>query len=120
MATFIPRIPVQNEQPMSGWKTKLGAFLTAIGAVIVGAAEVAPTPEMIPWLKFIGFIIGGVGGAFTIWGIAHKVEKNRSVITQKKTVPIYVSPLNDEEYKMLQDMRMAKPKTPKAPEPPTL
>jgi hypothetical protein len=108
----------QNEQPMSGWKTKLGAFLVAIGTVIVGSADLAPTPGMIPWLKFFGFIVGGVGTAFTVWGIGHKVEKNRSVIVQKKTVPLYVSPLNDEEYKALQDMRMVK--KPEAPKPPTL
>ena len=74
---------------MSGWKTKVGAVITAIGGTIIGSAEIAPTPGMIPWLKFIGFIISGIGGALTIWGIGHKLEKTRNM----KKVPFLIKEL---------------------------
>ena len=100
---------------MSGWKMKLGSFLIAIGALIVGSGEVAPVPEMVPWLKFLGFIVGGVGTAFVAWGAGHKIEKNNKVLVKTKTVPYYVHPMSRDEYKVLQTFRSR----PKAPEPPT-
>jgi len=65
---------------MTGWKTKAGAIMVAIGGTISGSSKLAPYPDMEPWLEFIGFIIAGVGGAFTVWGIGHKLEKNNAVI----------------------------------------
>ena len=71
-------------KPMSGWKMKSGSFLAAIAAVIIGSAELAPYPGMIPWLKFLGFVVGGVGTAFIAWGAGHKMEKNRDIILENK------------------------------------
>jgi hypothetical protein len=95
----------ENIKSMSGWKMKVGSFLAAIAAVIIGSAEIAPYPEIIPWLKFLGFIVGGVGTAFLAWGAGHKLEKNRNVIVKKKTIPYYVHPMNPEEFKALEKMR---------------
>lgn len=103
-------------KPMTGWKMKLGSFLAAIAAVIVGSAEIAPYPAMVPWIKFLGFIVGGVGTAFIAWGAGHKLEKNRNVIVQKKTIPYYVHPLDEKEFEILQKMRKEKER----PDPPTL
>lgn len=111
-------MPEEVIKPMTGWKMKLGSFLAAIAAVIVGSAEVAPYPAMIPWAKFLGFIVGGVGTAFIAWGAGHKLEKNRNVIVQKKTIPYYVHPMNEEEFKVIQKMR--EEKSSKIPDPPTL
>jgi hypothetical protein len=100
---------MENTTPMSGWKTKLGAFLIAVAATIKGSAEIFPSPDMIPWINWFSFIVSGVGGAFTVWGIAHKLEKNNKVIVQKKTVPYYVHPMSPEEFKLLERIR-SKPK----------
>ena len=105
---------MEERKRMGGWKMKVGSFMAAIGAVIIGSAEVSPMPEMIPWVKFLGFIVGGVGTAFLAWGAGHKMEKNRSVVIQKKVVPYYVQPMNPEEFKVLETFRKSK-----APEPPT-
>ena len=94
--------------PMGGWKMKLGSFLIAIGAVTVGSAEVAPYPGMSPWVKFVGFIVGGVVTAFIAWGAGHKLEKNRSVLVKKKTIPYYVHPMSSDEFKVLEEMRKSK------------
>lgn len=67
-------------QSMGGWKVKTGSFLTAIGVVIAGSAEVIPIYEFGPWLKFAGFILGGIGSAFITWGIGHKIEKGATGI----------------------------------------
>lgn len=60
---------------MTGWKSKYGAILMGLGTAIGASAAVAPTPEMQPWLVFLGILIGGVGSALVGVGIAHKVEK---------------------------------------------
>ena len=99
--------PIVNH--MSGWKTKLGAFLIAVAATIKGSAGLIPSPDVIPWINWCAFIVSGVGGAFTVWGIAHKLEKNNKVIVQKKTIPYYVYPMNSEEFKLLEIIR-SKPK----------
>jgi hypothetical protein len=65
---------------MSGWKMKTGSFMVAIGVVIAGSADVVPIYEVGPWLKFAGYIVGGVGSAFTIWGAGHKIEKGAAGI----------------------------------------
>ena len=69
---------IENNK-MTGWKTKAGSIILSIGGVIVGSAEIAPVPGMVPWLKFIGFIVSGVGGALTVWGIGHKLEKAQKI-----------------------------------------
>ena len=56
---------------------KAGAGLIALGQVISGSSKFAPDPDMISWLEFIGYMITGIGGAFTVWGIGHKLEKNQ-------------------------------------------
>jgi hypothetical protein len=67
-------------QSMGGWKVKTGSFLTAIGVVIAGSAEVVPIDNFGPWLKFAGFLFGGIGSAFVTWGIGHKIEKSATGI----------------------------------------
>ena len=99
---------MEERKPMSGWKMKTGSFMIAIGALIVGSVEVAPMPEIIPWIKFIGFIVGGVGTAFLAWGAGHKMEKNRKVLVKKKTVPYYVHPMGQDEFKLLEAFRKKK------------
>ena len=107
--------PVNPPAPMGGWKMKLGSLLIAVGALIVGSGEVAPIPEMVPWLKFVGFIVGGVGTAFLAWGAGHKLEKNRPIIIRKKNVPYYIQKIEPDELKWLEEMRKSK-----KVEPPTL
>jgi len=67
-------------QSMSGWKMKTGSFMVAVGVVITGSADVVPIYELGPWLKFAGYIIGGIGSAFAIWGAGHKIEKGAAGI----------------------------------------
>jgi len=65
-------------QSMTGWKVKTGTFLVSLGPVLLGASEIAPNPELESWFKFIGTLITGFGTALTAWGIAHKIEKNKT------------------------------------------
>jgi hypothetical protein len=60
---------------MTGWKSKWGGILVGIGTALGGAAAVAPTEELKPWMVFLGVLIGGFGTALLGVGIAHKVEK---------------------------------------------
>lgn len=111
----------EQQTHMSGWKMKLGSFLVAIGAVIIGSAEVAPVPEMIPWVKFIGFIVGGIGTAFLAWGAGHKLEKNRSVLIKKQNIPYYIQKIDPDELLLLKKLRGEKNALPKKEvKPPTL
>jgi hypothetical protein len=122
MTSIKPTVPIpgpinpQPPQPMSGWKTKLGSFLIAAAGVIGGSAEIAPYPEMVPWIRFIAFIVGGMGSAFLIWGIGHKLEKNRNVLVQKKQIPYYIQKIDPDELALLEELKKRK----KGPEPPTV
>lgn len=60
---------------MTGWKSKWGGIMVGLGTAIGASAAVAPTPEMRPWLVFLGILIGGLGTALLGVGVAHKVEK---------------------------------------------
>lgn len=60
---------------MKGWKSKYGGILVAVGTTLGASAAVAPTPEMQPWLVFLGILVGGVGTALLGIGVAHKIEK---------------------------------------------
>ena len=60
---------------MSGWKSKWGAILMAIGATLGSGAALAPLEEMKPWLVFLGALIGGLGTALLGVGISHKIQK---------------------------------------------
>lgn len=110
MTQYTPLSPsVEKPISMGGWKTKLGAFLIAIAATITGSVGIVPLPELIPWIKWLAYMIGGVGSAFTVWGIAHKMEKNRSVLVKKKRVPYYIQPLSSKEFEMLKAIRGKNP-----------
>lgn len=63
---------------MTGWKTKVGAILIAIGSALVAGSEAVPpgNVELSGWLKFAGVLIGGVGAGIGTVGIGHKIEKN--------------------------------------------
>lgn len=108
--------PVNPPSPMGGWKMKMGSFLIAIAATIGGSAEVAPYPEMVPWIRFIAFIVGGVGAAFLAWGAGHKMEKNRPVLVKKQKIPYYIQKIDPDELKLLEDIRKQRSN---GPEPPT-
>jgi hypothetical protein len=99
---------MEKRTPMGGWKTKLGAFLVAIATTIGGSAQLLPIPEAAPWITFAAFIVGGIGGAFTIWGIAHKMEKNRPVVIEKKRIPYFIQPMSPDEFKFLETLRKKK------------
>ena len=95
----------ETVKPMGGWKMKAGSIMVAVAATITGSAELAPVPEMIPWIKFAAFVVGGIGAAFLAWGAGHKMEKNRSVLVKKKTIPYYIHPMNAEEFGLLERFR---------------
>lgn len=62
---------------ISGWKTKTGLVISAIGAALLAGAQVAPPNafELASWLTFAGTIITTFGGGLTAYGVAHKAEK---------------------------------------------
>lgn len=65
------------EENISGWKTKYGAIIVAVGMALLGASEVAPNVDVGTWMKFIGTILTGFGSALTAVGIGHKIEKGQ-------------------------------------------
>ena len=62
---------------MTGWKTKVGAILVAVGGALAASSEAVPPGyvELSGWLKFAGILVGAVGTGFLGVGIGHKVEK---------------------------------------------
>jgi len=62
---------------MKGWKTKAGFYAGLIGGAMLGGAEVAPTPQIGVWMRFIGIILVSFGGGTMGYGIAHKIEKTK-------------------------------------------
>jgi len=62
---------------MTGWKTKTGTLVAALGSALYAATSVAPTPEIGSWCQFIGTIFVGLGGALGVYGIGDKVDKLR-------------------------------------------
>jgi len=96
----------ENVTHMTGWKTKLAAFLAATGTALIGLADSVPADDSLaPMIKFIGITIDGLAGAFGLWGIGHKLEKNKSVLVKKKTVPYYVHPMSEKEFEYLEKIR---------------
>lgn len=111
---------IEKSIHMTGWKTKTAAFLFAIGTSLIGLAEGVPNDNLAPWIQFAGMCIDGLATAFGVWGIGHKLEKNKNVIVQKKTIPYYVHPMNEEEFKVLQKLRETKSSDSNRPAPPTV
>ena len=70
---------------MKGWKTKMGLGLIAIGEMLqqIGGGGVPdvdigiPTEAVTGLTAHIGGILVIVGGLFTAYGIAHKVDRAR-------------------------------------------
>ncbi len=60
---------------MTGWKTKTGATMVAVGGFLVASGKAFPIPKYTPWLEWIGGLILAVGGALGIYGVGAKVEK---------------------------------------------
>ena len=72
-------------KPMSGWKMKASAVSASFGTLLIGLAQVVPSPKMAPWLQFAGIAIDGLAATLGIWGAGHKMEKNRdSIIDESK------------------------------------
>ena len=55
--------------------TRAGVMIFLLGKVLSANAEVCPIPEWIPWLKFVGQIIEGLGMGAGGIGIARKIER---------------------------------------------
>lgn len=87
---------VQGPPSMTGWKTKAGAALIALGGTISASAKLAPHAEAGPWLEFAGFIVAGFGGAFTVWGIGHKLEKNQTMVSINARTNAPIDTLNPQ------------------------
>jgi hypothetical protein len=62
---------------IEGWKTKSGIICGLIGGGFLAGAEVAPSPGIAVWMRFIGTILVAVGGGGAFYGVAHKVEKTK-------------------------------------------
>jgi len=52
---------------MTGWKTKLGGVLIAVGEAL---KQSLPTE-----LTWVGMMVQAIGMAFSVWGIGHKIDK---------------------------------------------
>lgn len=111
--------PPTKQNPMTGWKTRTASFLAAIGTTLIGLAEGVPDDSLAPWIRFVGIAIDGFAGAFAIWGIGHKVEKNRPVLIKKQRVPYYVHSIDPQELKLLEEFRESR-SSKKELEPPTV
>ena len=60
---------------LTGWKTKTGLIVGVLGTGLLAGAEVAPTPQIGVWCRFLGMIMAGIGTGLAGYGIAHKVER---------------------------------------------
>jgi len=60
---------------IGGTVTRAGVLLFLLGTGIAANAEICPIPEWIPWLKFIGKIIEGLGMGAGGIGIAREIER---------------------------------------------
>lgn len=63
---------------LKGWKTKTGLIIGVLGGALLAGVEVAPSPEIATWLKFLGTIFMNIGSGMTAYGVAHKVEKSNA------------------------------------------
>jgi hypothetical protein len=70
------------EAPMTGWKTKVGAYALAIGTACLSASDIAPDPTAAEWIRFAGKLLTGLGGALATFGIGHKIQKGQTAIEQ--------------------------------------
>lgn len=109
---------IKKPIPMTGWKTKTAAFLFALGTSLIGLSEGVPNDNLAPWIRFAGMALDGLATAFGVWGIGHKLEKNKNIIVQKKTVPYYIEPMSEEEFELIKKIRQKK--SSKVLDPPTL
>jgi len=60
---------------LKGWKTNTGLIVGVIGGALMAGAEVAPSPDIALWLKFIGTILMTIGASGAVYGVADKVQK---------------------------------------------
>lgn len=96
---------------MLGGKTKLGAVLIAIGMTMYSTVDICPVASWIPWIKWIGTMIGGVGTALGIVGIGNKVERAAAAVEQGQVpqMPVPQSEIKpliaDEVRKVIEEMR---------------
>jgi hypothetical protein len=62
---------------MTGWKSKWGGILMAVGAAILAAEQIIIDETIKMWMKAVGTAFTTAGLALLGVGIAHKVEKNK-------------------------------------------
>lgn len=62
---------------MTGWKTKTGAAIYVLGALLKAMGPGCPMPDLAPWFAWLGGIVEALGGALAVVGIAHKIEKGQ-------------------------------------------
>ena len=62
---------------MTGWKTKVGAVLIALGGILAAATPVLPAEiaQYAEWIHFVEVIFMAAGAAFGVVSVAHKIEK---------------------------------------------
>ena len=60
---------------MQGWITKVSIIVGLFGSACLAGAQVAPDPAWVPWLNFIGVVLGSLAGAGAAVGISRKVER---------------------------------------------
>jgi hypothetical protein len=60
---------------MKGWKTKTGASIVALAALL-GSIAAIYKPEWVPVFE----AFAGVGAALAAWGLGHKIEKAAKVL----------------------------------------
>ena len=70
----------ENVKPMGGWKMKTSAVSASFGTLLIGLAQIVPSPKVSSWLQFVGIAIDGIAATLGIWGAGHKMEKNRDII----------------------------------------
>lgn len=74
---------------LTGWKTKTGLIVGVLGTGLLAGAEVAPTPQIGVWCRFLGMIMAGIGTGLAGYGIAHKIEK-QAPAPQPKEPPLII------------------------------
>jgi hypothetical protein len=67
---------MHEDKKMTGWKSKFGGVLLAIGGGCLAVAQLSGFyPKVAFWMQVAGAFMTTVGGSLLGVGIAHKIEK---------------------------------------------